>query len=588
MLNGGYANIFCGKYGLSNVVIKSIIERPCTKRISALISFCSIPLIFCGGGCANTVITSSSMPVDVKTRVKIESLLTPSATDRESMGEAASTAPALSLGRSDQGVSRKLEGILSSDSASLTKAAEGEFKLPVAVMSTLERLGPAYAHLILEMGEPAERDTLFAALEKLNNPALLESVVGWYLSQENSEAARFWINQARIQHHLLPFWQQSLAALRIQDQEALQNLLDENGKELPPSIKVDVLQSLNRDSEALAVAQEQLEYVSEPAESDNLRRQIRLLTIRLANRLTPVWELRSLASLTVMDLSVQADGWVGDATHVTGVASRRRLSADSKDLNLEGFDIEHDVYLEFTHDRPTATIAGRLGANLRDDQSLAYGRLSWAPLLGKGWLGRLELSINEIGEETPAFRALGVKDRLSISTLYNITSSDYARLRLGLHRYYTRERSRLAEGYGIGAEIGHFLLRQNPSWQIRLQTSIEDNSLSKELPSELEGILPASATVGTLVPDKFSMMGIGTTLIQGIPLGEAGNYSGFADAWTGWVWPANAFGFNLQVGLGQSISGNDQLALSAFYANTAGGRTENAYSGVKVQYTLLF
>jgi hypothetical protein len=257
------------------------------------------------------------------------------------------------------------------------------------------------------------------------------------------------------------------------------------------------------------------------------------------------------------------------------------LSTDGENLDVEDFDTEQDVYLELTHRSPTTTLIGQLGANLRDvGQSIMYGGFSWDSSFRNTWLGRLGLFINEISEETPALRVLGVKDRLSFGIFHNLTSREYARFQLNLQHYYTRERQSLATGYRIEAEMGHFILRHSPSWQIRLQGSREENDLSTQLPPKL---------VETIVPPEYSLLGIGTTIAQGVPLEEAmKGYSALVDAWIGWAWPTSALGYNLQIGLGVSASGSDQLMLTAFYSNTAGGRTDSVYKGVKIQYTLLF
>jgi hypothetical protein len=59
------------------------------------------------------------------------------------------------------------------------------------------------------------------------------------------------------------------------------------------------------------------------------------------------------------------------------------------------------------------------------------------------------------------------------------------------------------------------------------------------------------------------------------------------DAWLG-VWPAKELGYNVRLGLGISPGEKALLSFNGFYSNTQGGRTEESYRGVQIQYTLLF
>jgi hypothetical protein len=95
--------------------------------------------------------------------------------------------------------------------------------------------------------------------------------------------------------------------------------------------------------------------------------------------------------------------------------------------------------------------------------------------------------------------------------------------------------------------------------------------------------------VDSVVPDHFGTLGIGTIAQYGLPTEERiTRYHGFLDGWVGMVWPSKEVGYNGRLGLGVSFFGHDTLALNAFYSNTQGGDTSEAYKGVGLQYNYRF
>ena len=84
-------------------------------------------------------------------------------------------------------------------------------------------------------------------------------------------------------------------------------------------------------------------------------------------------------------------------------------------------------------------------------------------------------------------------------------------------------------------------------------------------------------------------MGIGTSFRYG-PSDQGVVRRPFilADAWVGGVWPANDLGYNGRLSMGTSLFGPDILSVGAFYSNVQGGRTNQPFAGVGVQYSFRF
>ena len=84
-------------------------------------------------------------------------------------------------------------------------------------------------------------------------------------------------------------------------------------------------------------------------------------------------------------------------------------------------------------------------------------------------------------------------------------------------------------------------------------------------------------------------MGIGTSFRYGSSdQGVVRRPFILADAWVGGVWPANDLGYNGRLSMGTSLFGPDVLSLGAFYSNVQGGRTNQAFAGVGLQYSIRF
>lgn len=119
---------------------------------------------------------------------------------------------------------------------------------------------------------------------------------------------------------------------------------------------------------------------------------------------------------------------------------------------------------------------------------------------------------------------------------------------------------------------------------------MESNDLATSLPSELRGRLGASREeVLTLVPKNFGTLGAGMVFRYG-PSEQGILRSPFllVDAWSGWVWPADALGYNGRVSVGIPVLGPDMLSVGGFYSNIQGGRTSQPFTGVGIQYSLRF
>jgi hypothetical protein len=469
-------------------------------------------------------------------------------------------------------------------------AAEGGVQIEPAEKGRLKRpkeMQP-YLHLLLEHASAAEIQSTLKALASAEDPDFFVYMVQWRLDQEDYFEAHYWSGQARQRGILLPIWQRAALALHAQDKAALASLLAEkNEAELPLITRVEMLRALGRAGDALALATTGLESGFPEEEEVQLRRHVDQLTVERAMRMELSWGQRVLGPLSVHSPSLRISGAAGLASRLEiGVTQNRVHVGGQAEFRLDE-EHEQDAFLQWRRPSSIAGLQVKAGVNLRDDENLIYGLIGLEMPLADRLALRLEANFNELTEETPALRALGVKDRLSAALSNDWGSREYGRIQLDLQRYHSRNRERLADGYRIEAELGSFLLKRAPVWSMRLQGVWADNRLVSDLPENL--LEHGLAAVDQIVPDDFSMMGFGTRVAAG-ELSEpaVGRWSSFADAWLGWAWPADKLAYSLQLGAGAALTGRDRLRLASFYSNTASGGVSAAYYGVRIGYAWFF
>ena len=249
-----------------------------------------------------------------------------------------------------------------------------------------------------------------------------------------------------------------------------------------------------------------------------------------------------------------------------------------------------DITAEYKRPWREGIVQANVGGNLREVDSLPHGAFRVNQALTGRVKANFRLAMNEMSHETGALRALGKKDTILFGLSAQLPQQTFFHVDVDGHRYETRGGSNLGKGYKVQMILGRSLLSGFQDWQVRLQGSWESNQLASTLPSDLSGLLsPSLSDVQTLIPKKFALMGVGTSFRYG-PSDQGVVRRPFilADAWVGGVWPANDLGYNGRLSMGTSLFGPDILSVGAFYSNVQGGRTNQPFAGVGVQYSFRF
>jgi tetratricopeptide (TPR) repeat protein len=452
-------------------------------------------------------------------------------------------------------------------------------------------LASAYANLLKETeGAPAHYRLLKASLEKQPHDAVLVgAALSAALADENVEAARFWLLEMQAERQKLPAWQRLTVALAENDKGAIARILAEDGEALSPLDQVQALKRLDRNEEALRVAEAQSNLQS--SQSEALEAERFALTREAASLAGIGWEIKQLGSLDIERELAVASFRPIDNNRLSLRFSHNYLDTSDDHFVAPTHVDEYDFNLKWNTLLWETSVNVMAGANFRDGgRDLPYGRVALEKSL-YSWLDMgLEIGVNEVTEDTAALRAVGAKDQVAIQFLFHPTRREYARLRLGGQRYRTRDDIRLGEGYNFEGEIGTNLLLGEPLLQIRLQGQIQANSLPNQVPNSLRnsGMLIGTATPQDIVAPEFQMFGLGFRLATG-GFGELpGRFSANVDGWLGGLWPSGEFAYRFSGGLGVSPLGSDRLSLEAFYANVQGGLPGQSFQGLQINYRLWF
>jgi predicted Zn-dependent protease len=457
--------------------------------------------------------------------------------------------------------------------------------------SIKQLLHPQYLALIrAQEGADTEISILKQTLAKgYGDSVVQELLVSAYLIQNNSSAARFWLLKNHIERQKTPAWQRLSLALAEKDAVSAQNILQNEGTKLSTFNALEALKLQNKNAQALKLTYGLLESNKDTSLQANLFQTRDDLALKLSKQFTTGFDYKSLGDINFME----------SRARLSVPYSQANIAFDFKHtlFNAERFDLilpaqnEIDIASEFRYPFQQGVFQGNFGGNLRNDQSLPYGGFRVNYDLTSRLRANMRLGINEMSHETGVFRALGAKDTILLGVTSQLAHPLFFNVEVDGHRYSTREGNTLGKGYKVQSIVGASLVSSgNHNWQVRMQGSWEDNQLASTLPVELVGLLGAGKEqIETLIPRKFGMLGLGTAIRIGSP-DQTMLRRPFllVDAWSGWVWPANAIGYNGRVSAGISLFGPDILSVGAFYSNVQGGRTNQAFTGVGVQYLMRF
>jgi hypothetical protein len=209
----------------------------------------------------------------------------------------------------------------------------------------------------------------------------------------------------------------------------------------------------------------------------------------------------------------------------------------------------------------------------------------------------LEGLYHQLPTDSAALRVAGLRDVVEAEGTWRVGGAFTVGAALGASRYSAREGGLLAAGWFGRAElarvinVGGFVVRP------RADAFAEENDLVATLPPSLVARVRSGVQVGNFLPGSYATTGLGLSLTRrrddddDLGSGRSSRDCApclrpFADAWTGWLLPAQRLTLSFQAGLGYLFLHHQELSASSFFYSDYRGEAGQHYGGASLTYTL--
>ncbi|MGI9285032.1 MAG: tetratricopeptide repeat protein, partial [Pseudomonadales bacterium] len=331
---------------------------------------------------------------------------------------------------------------------------------------TLAGYRAAYAHLQQTRGQRGAQQWLPQHTNQL-------------IAQGETDAVKFW--RKWLQQHDqqdLPVLQRMTLAQHNYDRDAMQELLRRG--EITPAIRANALQSLGRNSQALAVGLEALQ----PSAGD--QQGLRELTAQLGSERPSGWRVDWRSDqLGGIDLRGPELSWAQnfDDWHLQLELQNAGYSSDAL-VDFSGIGDETNLRWRWLRDTRHGRWSVKPLASWRNDQSI-FGLQGEVE---RRWDSRLNTTVTAAWQDlptvTPVLRAFGVYDHIDGSANYALSARDSIAANIGLNRFQARlSGDSFASGYNAGLSYSHRLNFADPEWAITAGVEWQKNSVDSRFPA---------------------------------------------------------------------------------------------------------
>jgi hypothetical protein len=390
------------------------------------------------------------------------------------------------------------------------------------------------------------------------------------------------------------------AAIERHDRGAVRQILNAEGQTLTLSEQIDAARELGDDQRAWHLVQGAPPRTGDADEDAAIAEHRRELA---EERLSGVWTEGGVQALGTLDIVLEK---ARAAMRVSRfgfevLAEHARLDAGAGTLVSEVHADEWRGGVALSLQEPFAGTWAETrveGGAL----SLPTGALPYLAVVQR-WSPseRVDLAIEGLYHQLPtdsaALRVAGLRDVAEAEATWRAGAAFTLGGAIGASRYSARDGDLLATGWFGRAELarsisaGRFLLRP------RADAFAEENDLVETLPPSLVARVRGGVQAGNFLPSSYATTGLGLTLTRrrddadDIGSGRADEDCApclrpFADAWAGWLLPAQRLTLSLQAGLGYLFLHHQELSAAGFYYSDYRGETGQHYGGASLTYTL--
>jgi len=414
--------------------------------------------------------------------------------------------------------------------------------------------------------------------------------IAWYLSQGRTEQARWWLLKQQHNRLKIPAWRQ--LAITLADNNIVETDKILNGSaELYTLDRIAGLQSVGRESEALALARENMNTANDEDQQLAYRKAVSGLGLNnpngfaLAGKFDNVSELEILGLFAETASTVNKDNfWLKlNFNHLTTKGDIVNLQSDQ--------DNEKNIRIKWRHRNPRHQYWLEGLASLRDDQNLFGFKAGYQYQLWNGWSTAINLQFNELSNESAAFRVGGAKDQLTLTLNGELSKREY--LSLSLHGRHYKSRTGTSLGTAIGAEfLGGYKIRfANPSISVVLHGNLNHANLNKTLPDEFTSIVEPDVNIEGVLSKQYKEIGLDLRVSEGeiSPFGFIDrSIRYYVDTGVFFSDPSDGPGIKVEAGIGSRLFGNDELSLTGRYVDVQGGVNTIPTKTLQLRYSRRF
>ena len=173
-----------------------------------------------------------------------------------------------------------------------------------------------------------------------------------------------------------------------------------------------------------------------------------------------------------------------------------------------------------------------------------------------------EFGVNEPATQSPALQVAALQNRTAVEYQAGFSGREYIRLRADANELFTRvEEARIARGLSVRGEVGTRGSFGSNIWSSSVALASARYDRESELPTELQ--LAPDSSFDNILADRFTSLGWSTSLARGgvnsdYPQVSSPRY--FINSTLGYSWPENAFGVQVEGGIGVRVLGGDELS----------------------------
>lgn len=413
--------------------------------------------------------------------------------------------------------------------------------------------------------------------------------LAWLMATQRHEHARLIMARIHEERVRQPSWQKLSMALNDNDRDTLDAVLA-SADNISIGNRILALGVLGRDHEAMQLARTTIRSGSSLSDRDVAAQQYVYLRGVRPSYSSAQTRSTSSGELASNDTGIELRHTFASSPYGVGVAlNHSDMSSDTYNLDQRDSRDTLELSMYFGNSRQGGRLTTGFVASDDTDVSYATGRYFSRSADGSRQIAA-EFGYNEPATQSSALRVAALQNRAAVEFETSFGVREYLRLSADATDLFTRvEEAKIARGLQARAEVGMRGTFGSNNWSGGLSVSGSKFNQESRTPAELR--LTPSTTIATVIAEESASLALGGSLSRGgigtdYPQTSSPRY--FLNGILGHAWPEQAFGVQLEGGIGMRVLGGDELSFSFAHDGLAStltsGEGNNTSFGLNYQY----